>query len=792
MSGNRICLHNRSAILEYDPDQNTFDLLPGEAGEAGLRRAGYSLECTGPTGHKIKASLKGQSVAVQEAAIQDAQGEGRQLQISGVDPARGLKITYLINSYPQHPFFLLRMRVENPTSATFWLAALNLIEVAPAAGGEVLLGQKNYPLDFFKVGWHDWVYSGLRHGSERDVNSLFLLKHFTGNMLYNPATPIGGHKGEFWGDNWSILTDQRAALLAGLASMAEQFGLLHVDCRPGKAALTLSALADGVPLEPGESFESEWGYLEWMALPVQDPMAEYVEAVARQMKPRRSPTPPPAMWTHWYYYFEHITQEQILENLEAADRLRKQIPYEIFQLDGGYYRHWGDWLDWNERFPTGPLELSKRIEAKGFTPGIWLAPFVVDPASKTAQQHPDWLVKDTQGKPIHSGFFYSFYGNALDLTQPAVLEHIRSLMDTLVHEMGYGFIKTDFVYAGALPGVRQNRKMTRAQAFRKGMEAVREGIGEETYLLGCGCPMGPAIGIVDAIRVGPDTAPNWNPFLWSTPWATALIKEDRSVAALRNNIRQTINLSSLHRRWWWNDPDCLMVRSDNTTLTEAEMRSNASLIGTSGNLIIHSDNLNKLSPEQVALAGRMTPNLEIDGAALDLLENEMAETYVAHNERAAGRWSNVALFNWGDAPADKRIELKKLGFEHGKILHLFDFWEEKHSYVNAPGLEFEQIPAHGCKLLRLSLADGTPCLVGDTLHTSQGGEIIDWCLSGRSLSMMTMDMKREVSGGLWFWLPDTPLKVVLNEREAPFSIAGKDIFRVQVSFNCRATMQIFW
>ncbi len=210
------------------------------------------------------------------------------------------------------------------------------------------------------------------------------------------------------------------------------------------------------------------------------------------------------------------------------------------------------------------------------------------------------------------------------------------------------FVKTDFVYAGALPGVRQNPKMTRAQAFRKGMEAVREGIGEETFLLGCGCPFGPAVGIVDAMRIGPDTAPNWTPYLWTIKWATPIIKNEKSIGSLRNNIRHTLNLSTLHRRWWWNDPDCLMVRNYDTTLNDDEVKSNLSLVGLSGGLMISSDDLTRLPVQRQKWVALLTPLLGAGGRPLDLLEREMAELYVLPVEKNGMSWQDVAVFNWSD------------------------------------------------------------------------------------------------------------------------------------------------
>jgi hypothetical protein len=50
----------------------------------------------------------------------------------------------------------------------------------------------------------------------------------------------------------------------------------------------------------------------------------------------------------------------------------------IVQLDDGYQQHIGDWASpCPEKFPDGLAELAAEVRALGFTPGIWLAPFLV-------------------------------------------------------------------------------------------------------------------------------------------------------------------------------------------------------------------------------------------------------------------------------------------------------------------------------------------------------------------------------------------------------------------------------
>ncbi|MCX5997997.1 MAG: alpha-galactosidase [Chloroflexi bacterium] len=742
--------------ISFDRQNGRISIVRRDHTAPSIANALVGLSYANPGGKRLITGFVDGRVTSSDEPLEDVHGKGRRYRFTSTARPDSLELNYTVNLYDSRPFILLRMEVANLGSGNIYLQDINLLQAEASLGASVNFPASGRPLDFFKVGWHDWVYSGLRHGVEKDVNSLPIMKPF---------------------------------MLAGFASTADQFGFIHANCRtPG---LTLTAHADGVLLEPGEVFLSEWGYLQFIDLPAADPAADYVEAVARQMKARVPALPPPAQWTHWYHFFQSITADLFIDNLNAIDNIRETIPFKIVQLDDGYQSAWGDWLTCNAKFPLGLEHLSKNITGKGYTSGLWLAPFVVEPRSKIATQHPDWLVKDRKGKPIVSGYFYDFYGHALDLTQPAVLDHVRTLLATISREWGYGFVKTDFAYAGALPGVRQNPKMTRAQAFRKGMEAVREGIGEQAFLLGCGCPFGPAVGIVDAMRIGPDPAPNWTPYLWSAKWATSIIKSEKSIPALRNNIRHTLNLSALHQRWWWNDPDCLMVRNYDTTLNDEEVRSNLSLVGLSGGLMISSDDLTRLPVERQKWVALLTPLLGVGGRALDLLEREMAELYVLPVEKNGMKWQDVAVFNWSDRPGGRKLDLLRLGYKVGEKLHVFDFWQKSHSLAGAGEIDLGEIPSHGCRLLRVCKVEEAPQLVGDTLHITQGCELKSWQVTGRTLQVNTIDLGRRAEGSLWLSLPGSLSSATCGIEPIPFE-KENSVYRLPLDFRGSAEIIIKW
>jgi alpha-galactosidase len=144
--------------------------------------------------------------------------------------------------------------------------------------------------------------------------------------------------------------------------------------------------------------------------------------------------------------------------------------------------------------------------------------------------------------------------------------------------------------------------------------------------------------------------------------------------SLRNAVRHTLNLSSLHQRWWWNDPDCLLVRDTDTHLTETEVQSAVTLVGLSGGLLVSSDDLRKVNPDRLRWISLLTPNLGLRGLPLDILESEVPEVYLVKLRGNGQDWLLVGVFNWNDRPTGCRLNFIRLGFRSGVALDVFDFW----------------------------------------------------------------------------------------------------------------------
>ena len=304
-----------------------------------------------------------------------------------------------------------------------------------------------------------------------------------------------------------------------------------------------------------------------------------------------------AGWCSWYQYFHDVDERAIRENLARAT----DWPFTVFQLDDGYQREIGDWHTTNDKFPAGVEGIATAIASTGREPGIWIAPFLAAPKSDIAQSHPHWLARAPASDSPAIGMFHEVWGGLmwqLDTTRPEVLAHLEALARDLV-AMGYRYLKLDFTFSPAMPGRFFDPTRTPAERVRAGYDAIRRGAGEGVFILGCGAPLGPVVGLVDAMRIGADVAPSWE-----RDRATAALPGYETAApATRHAFVNTCTRAWQHRALWSNDPDCVMLRTQDTGMDEAAVDAWALTVAMSGGLVLVSDDLTQLgAPARARLA----------------------------------------------------------------------------------------------------------------------------------------------------------------------------------------------
>lgn len=244
------------------------------------------------------------------------------------------------------------------------------------------------------------------------------------------------------------------------------------------------------------------------------------------------PAAPPTVWCSWYRYFEQVSSADVEENLRSL--AANDIPVDVVQVDDGWSAGLGEGLRPAEGFGSLPA-LVDAIQASGRRAGLWLAPFLVGTKTTLANEHPDWLVG-----PAGRNWGQDLAG--LDVTHPGVRELLHATLRRLV-DLGVSYLKLDFLYGGAIPGQR-HEDATGTEAYRSGLALVRDAVGPEVYLVGCGAPLLPSVGLVDAMRVSPDTFHEG-----AEDGSTGL----RGLMPLAARAWQ-------QGRFWVNDPDCLVAR----------------------------------------------------------------------------------------------------------------------------------------------------------------------------------------------------------------------------------------
>lgn len=302
----------------------------------------------------------------------------------------------------------------------------------------------------------------------------------------------------------------------------------------------------------------------------------------------------PAGWESWYNHYTDINEKLIYEDLKNLNQTKNIVNYsfntsKIFQIDDGWEKALGDWQVREDRFPEGFNKITSEIEASGYIPGLWIAPFIIDSRSQTACQHPDWLLHDEKGNLVPAGYNPlwgkkgTFY--CLDLSRDEVIAHLLSIMDTIINKWGFRYIKLDFLYAGMLWG-NYAQKTASYKIYSRAIKTLTSFTntkdGSPVAYLGCGVPFELSFTSLPLSRIGCDTYEKWkNPIMRLLNW------NGRNEAYL--NIVDTLGHALWDKTIFLNDPDVIFIRNENCSLNENQKFLIASVNGMFGSQLMYSD-----------------------------------------------------------------------------------------------------------------------------------------------------------------------------------------------------------
>ena len=679
-----------------------------------------------------------------------------------------------------------KISLHNYSDEPVFIQKITLLDHTGSAEQTLFLNQpaKKENLSFYSNGWQSWSATGSYNANDKMRTTRLGLLHEP--MVYNPGTPIYRNRSRFSSDFFSVIVDKqtRCGVLLGFLSQREHFGSILADFR-GLPILKMWANGDDARLDPGQSTETDWAVMVPLDLASDDALKDYLDVVAVEHNIGNLPDPPTG-WCSWYQYYQGVSQVVIRENLEKIRELKGQLPFNLIQIDDGFQAQVGDWLEFNDRFPLGVQPLAEDIKQSGLTPGLWLAPFILHPRAKTTREHPDWLLRNRNGALVRTGFVWNSLGAALDLTHPGALDYVREVIGIAVHQWGFPYLKLDFLYAAALKGKFQDPRKTRAQVLRLGMETIREAAGEEALLVGCGAPLGSMLGLVDAMRIGPDVNDSWTP---SFAGISLPFRNEPSMPSERNSMQNIFTRAPLHNRWWVNDPDCLLVRPD-SKLTLPEIQSMATVIALTGGSLVVSDDMTELPPERLRLLATLKPVMNQRPAVLDMFDSQRPARMRLNLHGAVGQWHLLAYFNWGDRDFNTELGLEEFGLSTGGY-HIRSFWDDRIWKLDEGNAVFSgKIPTHGVVLLAVrKTEDSSAAYLGSDLHISQGFEVTSWDVGTYELKFDIRSGKK-LSGKVDILLRSNPKNINIDGEPSSCEILEESIYRIITPDKDRSSITI--
>ena len=444
-------------------------------------------------------------------------------------------------------------------------------------------------------------------------------------------------------------------------------------------------------------------------------------SLIREIHHARTSAPPLMGWWSWTAYYFGLNQGTALTNAEWEAEHLKSLGYNIFHIDEGYQYARGEYATPNATlFPQGLAPLYYKVHGLGLVPAIWTAPFEVSERSWVYQNHPEWLVKNASGQPIHAGTVDDNKDQlfVLDTTNPGSQDYLRKTYSTLVNLWGIRYIKLDFMDDSAIEGYYYSPNTTALEAQRIGLQVIRDVVGNDVYLDKDGSPMLNPVGLVDYGRISQDTGHTFG-----------ASKEAATGIAARYYM---------NRNYFVADPDAFTVSTqtimDQTwhesskpaTLDEA--RVSISLAAVSGGMFEIGDNLPSLSkdPERLALIenqdligmirlGKASVPVDLMNYAV---EDEQPSIFLLMEDR---RQSILTVFNWTYKEREHSIDLAGAGLPASGRYEVTDVLDGKDAPTLNSGVVTIRQPAHSVRVLKIvdaQIPPSPPNLIA--AHPSEG------------------------------------------------------------------------
>ena len=401
------------------------------------------------------------------------------------------------------------------------------------------------------------------------------------------------------------------------------------------------------------------------------------------------------------------------------DRVRKEITTGGTGIDGKKIP------ELKPTYPNGMQKTTKAIADAGLSAGIWWMPFARNHQDPEYIDRQDWFAYRANGKPFET----NWGGTSLDLTNPKVQNHIEHVSKTL-QNWGFNYFKMDGLWTGTVTeqiyindGYKNDSignckplfdpYTPQIQAFRNGLRLIRKSTSGKVFLSGC-CvsqnmrSFGASIGLVDAMRIGPDF--------------------NHDGQGIRTGAIRASRLYFLNGRVWWNDPDPCPIREKGSAATDGASKGIGSItraqllpsfVAVSGQFFLSSDWLPNLPDERLEIMRRTMASHTGVARPVDAFSKTLPSIWLASDAKTGTERNVIGLYNWDLTPQTIQCDLVWAGLKANTNYYGFDFWSNR-PLNNIDTSISEDLMAESCKVIAVRAKTNHPVVVSTSHHVTQG------------------------------------------------------------------------
>ncbi len=237
----------------------------------------------------------------------------------------------------------------------------------------------------------------------------------------------------------------------------------HVETIPISAAIPAKVAADGrvdaevdyaanLTLKPGETYSTPRSFVSVFAGDFYEPLRIWSSVLQKEgwELPKPSSEAYNVAWCGWGYEAD-VTPAQMLGTIPKL----KEMGIKWATLDDRWFDTYGDWNPRKDTFPGDSIQkLADDFHKQGIFAQLWWLPLAVEDGegrddshkyavSKIAQEHPEWLVLDKNGK--HARMVRNLA--VLCPAVPEVRAYYKQLTEKFIRDWGFDGNKLDNIYS---------------------------------------------------------------------------------------------------------------------------------------------------------------------------------------------------------------------------------------------------------------------------------------------------------------------------------------------------------